>query len=155
MVDGLVRVGDVDASERTVKLAPSEKLILADLAFGPSTNRDLMAVTGLGRNQLIRLTNRLHAAGLIRVQSWERSHGGPRRVWALRKPGSPPDAPRPAPLSRWVVIERYRARHPEWFKRYRKAWWEKNAARVNERRRKRARQESMAGAAGVGTGGVE
>lgn len=115
-------------------MTPSEKLLLRELETGPATIHDLAPVLGLKRNQLLRLTKKLHSAGLIRITTWERARGAPRRVWAL---GCGRDAPRPEPLSRTQVVYRYREKHPEWHRAYQRAWWAKNAAQLNARRRAR------------------
>lgn len=117
-------------------LNPSEILLLRELETGPATVHDLIPVLHLARNSVLRLVRRLHSAKRIRICGWERSHGGARRVFALQT-GKVADVPKPPKLTKGQIVRRYRARHPQWYRDYRRRWWADNAQRLNAKRRKK------------------
>jgi hypothetical protein len=92
---------------------PSLKLVLRELAFGPSDIHDLCAVIGISKRNMQRVLNvgRLEARSIC-IVGWQRQVGRPGNytaLYGLRKPRQH-DSERPKPLTGAQIVRRLRAR---------------------------------------------
>jgi hypothetical protein len=123
MAKGKVRTKD--------NLTATQKLILRDLEFGPSTKPDLLPIVGIRPRTMDEVIKELHASGLIYICGWERSNKH-RPIWAL---GNKRDCPPLKRLSSTDRTNKWRAENPDKYNAIRDRWRAKNKEEINARRR--------------------